>query len=194
MARLKYLCLHCSDTPPGLIVGKNQLTHWHMAPRDHEGSVIYLGKRYASRDHLPNHYFGEVHIKELHGRGWDRLGYERVFHRTGHVEVLTKINDDDIIEAHEMTWGAAGINSCSVHWMLEGGWAEDEQYGIFDFFEIFTDEQYLHLQWEMKSFLGRHPHVQVIGHNNVSSKTCPNFNVQELCRMLPIPEANIYTP
>jgi hypothetical protein len=164
-----------------------------MAPFDFDdGRVRYKGKIYGSRLVLPDENINGSHIRELKGRGWDRKGYELVIHRDGSIEIITEVNDDNYIEAHEMTWGAAGINQHSKHWMLEGGWSEKEQYGIFDFFEVFTEQQYLALEFRLKKELGRHPNVQVLGHNDVSDKTCPNFNVQKLCRLLPIPEANIY--
>ncbi|MGM0527281.1 MAG: hypothetical protein ACQERS_02625 [Bacteroidota bacterium] len=61
------------------------------------------------------------HIEILKGRGWDRLGYSDLFKRDGSVINLTPYNGDDIIQAHEMTWGAAGVNGISRHIVLEGG-------------------------------------------------------------------------
>jgi len=126
-------------------------------------------------------------------RGWDRLGYSDLIHRDGKIENLTPYDDDDIVQKHEVTWGAAGINYCSRHVCLEGGRTRNNEGGTFMFEHIFTDAQFISLVSYTKQFLKDNPLARVTGHNMFSDiKTCPNFPVMELMTLAGIPDVNIY--
>lgn len=195
MGKWLYICLHTLDVPYDMVVTKGMIDRWHMGPKDiqENGKVKYMGKIYESRKDLPDERLGDVPIRNMHGRGWDRVGYHEIFHKSGSIEILTDINDDNWINYHEMTWGAAGINAKAVHWALEGGWTkEGKKNDIFDFFDLYNDAQYTNLEFQLKATLGLHTHLKVMGHNHVSSKTCPNFNVEFWMKKMLIPEENIY--
>ena len=175
MGKFLYLAIHCCDTPPDMEVTADMLNQWHKGPLDIDaGKVKYLGKVYPSRKALPNHFLGGVSIKELHGRGWDRLGYYAIIHRDGRREVLTPNDLDPVITSDEMTWGIAGLNSQSVHVVLEGGKGP-----LADFRYHFTEEQDTELFALCKLIILHHPSIIIIGHNQKSDKTCPGFNVYD---------------
>jgi len=112
------------------------------------------------------------------GRGWDRLGYSDMICRDGTIVNLTPYNDDDIVQSHEKTWGAAGVNSISRHVVLEGGRNDDNVSKMDKWYNLYTSEQIVSLELYVRRFKELHPGDRVIGHNEVSYKTCPNFDVQ----------------
>lgn len=175
MARLKYLCVHATDTPPSMTVTREMLEQWHKGPSDLDGGrVKYLGKIYPSRAALPKATQGGVSISDLHGRGWDRLGYYAIIHRDGKMEVLTPNNLDSEITPDEMTWGVAGINSAAIHVVLEGG-----KGSLSEFNQHFTPDQDAELFTFCKLIILHHPEILIIGHNQKADKTCPGFLVYE---------------
>jgi len=175
MGLLKYLVIHATDTPPTMEVTRDLLCQWHRGPRDLDyGRVRYLGKDYPSRKALPDVLIGGVPIAKLQGRGWDRLGYYAIIHRDGHREILTPNNLDNIITADEMTWGVAGINSQSVHVVLEGGKGP-----LSDFRYHFTDDQDIELFAFCKLTILHHPEIVIVGHNQFAEKSCPGFFVYD---------------
>ena len=175
MARLRYLAIHCSDTPKDMEVTKDLLCQWHKGPCDMDaGKVKYLGKVYSSRKALPKAEQGGVAIAKLQGRGWDRLGYYAIIHRDGKMEVLTPNNLDAEITSDEMTWGIAGINSQAIHVVLEGG-----KGALSEFNQHFTPAQDEELFAFCKKMILHHPEILIIGHNQKAEKTCPGFSVYE---------------
>ena len=175
MARLRYLAIHCTDTPKDMVVTKATLEQWHKGPCDLDaGKVKYLGRIYPSRAALPKVMQGGVAIANLRGRGWDRLGYYAIIHRDGKMEVLTPNNLDSEITSDEMTWGVSGINSQSVHVVLEGGKGP-----LSDFRYHFTEEQDIDLFAMCKLVILHHPAIIIIGHNQKAEKTCPGFFVYD---------------
>ena len=191
---LTYLVIHCSDTPATMLVDKEDLEQWHKSPRDNsDGTVTYLGKTFANRSKLPNDTINGSSIYHLTGRGWDRLGYSDMIHRDGVVENITPYDDDNIVEAGELTWGATGVNSISRHIVLVGGWFEKQRSGTFKFDDIFTSHQFIALKSYMENMLTDHPQIKFVGHRDIpkANKTCPNFNVIEFCKSLSIHSKNI---
>ena len=179
MAKLKYFILHCMETPPRIRVSREDLEHWHMGPKDLEnGTVKYLGQVYNDRGELPDNVIGDRSIKVLNGNGWDRYGYRGMWHRDGTYELITPHDDDGYVDAHERTWGVAGINNVSAHLALEGGLGANRD---DDFFDHFTEEQFLAVQMYLKTELAKHPDVLVAGHNDFTDKkACPGFRVYDL--------------
>ena len=175
MGKLKFLCLHCSDTPPQMEVTREMLEMWHLGPRDLDGGrVRYKGRNYPSRKALPDVLIGGVPIAKLQGRRWDRLGYSAIIHRDGRREILTPYNNDDEITNDEMTWGVAGINSVSRHVVLEGGKGP-----LTDFRYHFTDDQGNELFAFCKLTILHHPEIVIVGHNQFADKSCPGFFVYD---------------
>lgn len=197
MNQLQYIVVHCLQTPYLRWVTKAELESWHKGPRDLPGGKVrFLGKDYDSRDVLPLVKINGVWVKNLHGRGWDRLGYADIIHHTGEIENVTPYDKDDFVDQEEITWGAVGVNSISRHVALEGGIHPKtrETSGFWLFEELYTDEQFVMLAGYVKQTILDHPEVKIIGHYQVprANKTCPNFVVNKFCQDIGLEEKNIY--
>jgi len=144
--KIKYLVIHCSDTPTGRSVTKKDIEQWHLVEN-----------------------------------GWSRLGYTDLIDIDGKLINLTSYNQDDIIDTHEMTWGAKGINSISRHVCYAGGKGGDTR----------TQAQKVTLSQYVKFMVLRHPGIIIIGHNQVSYKDCPSFDVPEWLQSIGINTKNI---
>lgn len=94
---LKYLVLHCTDTPEGREVSAADIRHWHCDP-------VSKG-----------------------GRGWKQVGYTDLIHLDGTVERLVDNNEDAWVDNWEITNGAAGYNSVSRHVVYSGGCTKGER-------------------------------------------------------------------
>ena len=107
-------------------------------------------------------------IRDWHvnGNGWRDIGYHLVIRRDGSVEKGRDINDSG---AH-----AAGYNSKSIGLCLVGGMAEDNSAE-----DNFTAQQWTSLLATVKELLVDFPEAKVIGHNEISEKECPSFDVQK---------------
>jgi len=175
MGKLKFLCIHCSDTPPSMEVTADLLHQWHLGPLDLDGGgVRYLGHNYKSRKDLPGDIIGGVKVADLRGRGWSRLGYSVMIHRDGRREIITPYNGDDVITSDEMTWGVAGINSIARHVVLVGGKGP-----LSGFLNHFTEEQDIDLFAFCKLTILHHPDIIIAGHNQFADKSCPGFSVYD---------------
>jgi len=91
MAKLEYLIIHCTATPEGREVTKEDIIRWHTTPKS-EG-----------------------------GRGWSQVGYSELIHLDGTIETLVNYDDNDIVDSWEVTNGARGMNSKSRHIVYVGG-------------------------------------------------------------------------
>lgn len=130
------------------------------------------------------------HLKE---RGWSRVGYSKLFQRSGNVIDFYEIDSDQWVEANEITNGATGFNSVSVHWCFAGGKTKDGIDIFGSYKDVIVDNQFFAFKNELVEFLKYHPQVKIIGHNQVSSKKCPGFEVSELLKIIGIPSKNILT-
>ena len=99
-------------------------------------------------------------------KGWLKIGYHYVICRDGTVEIG---REENAVGAH-----ARGYNAKSVGICLVGG-LDEKMKPV----ENFTDEQWLMLTRLVDGLTAKYPEARVIGHNDVSSKTCPNFDVGE---------------
>ena len=134
-----------------------------MEPRSStEYIVIHCSATKPSMD------IGLTEIKHWHvnERGWRDVGYHYVIKRNGEVELGRNIEDTG---AH-----ARGYNSKSVGICMVGGMAEDNSIE-----DNFTDKQWTALLDLTKQTLENYPDAKVIGHNEISKKDCPCFNVQK---------------
>lgn len=120
------------------------------------------------------------------GRGWKRAGYEQVIRRDGFIDVLYKNNGDGIVDGFEITNGARGFNSESRHICLIGGVDKDGGHNL-----DMSNEQHDSLVGVVKDTIMECPDVKIGGHYNFSSKTCPNFNVQDWLIEVGVSENNI---
>ena len=144
MARLKYLVIHCTETPEGREVSSADIRRWHTDP-------VSKG-----------------------GRGWKQVGYTDMIHLDGTVERLVKNNEDAEVDPWEITNGAKGYNAVSRHVVYVGGC--DERMHPKD---TRTAAQLAAMTSYVRAFHQRFHDVKIIGHNQVSSKNCPCFDVPE---------------
>ena len=116
----------------------------------------------------PSMDIGADTIRDWHvnGNGWRDIGYHLVIRRNGDVEKGRDINDSG---AH-----AAGYNSKSIGLCLVGGMAEDNSAE-----DNFTAQQWTSLLATVKELEVDYPSAKVIGHNEISEKECPSFDVQK---------------
>lgn len=100
-------------------------------------------------------------------RGWLKIGYHFVIKRDGTIE---EGRDVDEVGAH-----AKGHNSTSVSVCMIGGMSEDMTVSENNF----TEPQWESLGAVVDTLTQRYPNAEVIGHNEVSDKACPSFNVRD---------------
>lgn len=187
--KMKNLVIHTTDTPYDREVTPDDIYLWHMGAKyNGDGTYNYLGHK-INKSQIENLYLPlpsgkRVKVLSTNGRGWSQVGYSDMIDRKGNLINLVPYSFDDVIDSFEVTNGASGYNSNSRHIVLAGGWSKDgkTKSGIFEPEEIYTKEQidalkkYIRIQREMV------PSVKIIGHNEISQKTCPNFDVQKFIK------------
>jgi N-acetyl-anhydromuramyl-L-alanine amidase AmpD len=116
----------------------------------------------------PRMDIGLTEIRKWHvqDNGWRDVGYHYIIRRNGEVE-LGRSNRDT--GAH-----AAGYNHKSVSLCMVGGMAEDNSAE-----NNFTAQQWTALLDLVKQLKLNYPDADVIGHNEISEKECPSFDVQK---------------
>tara|TARA_R100000664_G_scaffold20807_1_gene30033 strand:+ start:943 stop:1365 length:423 start_codon:yes stop_codon:yes gene_type:complete len=116
----------------------------------------------------PNMDIGLREIRNWHvnDNGWRDVGYHYIIRRNGEVELGRNVKDTG---AH-----AAGYNHKSIGIALVGGMADDNSTE-----DNFTDKQWTTLLDLVKQKLIDYPDAKVIGHNEISEKDCPCFDVQK---------------
>lgn len=138
-------------------------------------------------------------IERMHkvGRGWDRVGYSKVFFEDGRIHDFVDHNDDNWISSDEVTYGAVGFNGVTKHWCYQGGLGKDFQIvggkRNYPFRNTMTQEQELNLAREIREEIRKHPHIKIIGHNQTAVKGCPCFDVRAWCQLSGVPDENIDT-
>ncbi len=106
------------------------------------------------------HTAKEIHQWHL-ARGWDGIGYHWVIGVNGELEAGRP--------EYWMGSHAKGYNKDSVGICLIGT-------------DSFSREQWWTLEALVKRLQNRYPDVKILGHNEVSTKTCPGFDVQQWLR------------
>jgi N-acetylmuramoyl-L-alanine amidase len=130
----------------------------------------------------------EIQQWHLMERGWSKVGYRDMIHLDGGLENLIDYNQDDTIDPWEISNGARGLNGIAAHVVYVGG---TEKNNIKKSKDTRTFEQHKTLQLYVLFMILRHPKIKVIGHNEVSKKECPGFNVGEWLRSICVDEINI---
>ena len=127
-------------------------------------------------------------IKKWHilERGWSRVGYSDMVHLDGRLENLIAFDMDDEVDSWEISNGVKGYNGISRHIVYVGGLDPD-----FTPKDTRTPEQLFTLETYVKYTILRHPEIKVIGHNQVSNKACPGFDVSKWLRLIGVNEKNI---
>jgi len=123
--------------------------------------IVHCADTYAAMD-IGADTIRSWHVNE---RKWSDIGYHYVIRRNGTIE---NGRDDNIAGAHARDHNGDSLGVCLV-----GGKGEDNNPEF-----NFTAPQIMSLI-ELCSDLTEKYNCEVIGHNEVSDKSCPNFNVQE---------------
>ena len=124
---------------------------------------------------------------KLGGRGWDRAGYSDIIELNGSIVNVTPYNEDDEVQLHEITWGAVGINAKARHVCYIGGVDRGMKQK-----DTRTSEQEVALVKYVLQTIARHPDIKIAGHNQFAAKACPSFDVPNWCRLIRVPEKNIW--
>jgi len=124
--------------------------------------------------------------KSKGGRGWRKAGYSDMIHLDGGLENIIPFNQDEYVDPWEISNGARGINGISRHVVYVGGSVRPTAY------DTRTLHQKLTLEAYVKYMVLRHPKIKVLGHNQVSHKSCPSFDVPIWLRQIGVLEHNIY--
>ncbi len=103
--------------------------------------------------------------KNVGGRGWSDIGYHYVIKRDGTLQVGRPL---ERAGAH-----ARGHNKHSIGLCLVGGMDKRTSAAVDDY----TDAQWQTLRMTVGGLEVQFPNALVVGHNSLSSKTCPNFDV-----------------
>lgn len=121
------------------------------------------------------------------GRGWNQVGYSKLILLNGSVHPFVQENDDEFVDAFEITNGVAGINSVSMHICYVGGL--DKYLNPKD---TRTDEQKLAMRTIVYGALQKWPDLKVAGHYHFAAKACPCFDVEKWLESIGVLEKNIY--
>lgn len=117
-------------------------------------------------DTFPDMDIGAPEIRTWHlDRGWSDIGYHFVIKRNGLIEGGRSVEEPG---AH-----AQGQNTDSIGICLVGGKAHANRRPC-----NFTRYQWAALESLVKKWKAAYPDAEVIGHNDVSSKPCPTFDVR----------------
>lgn len=109
----------------------------------------------------PSMDIGAAEIRQWHlARGWSDIGYHYVIRRNGEIEAGRALQT---IGAH-----AKGYNRHSIGVCLVGGKPDCN----------FTADQWESLHSLANELTAMHPGADLIGHNEVSPKSCPQFDVR----------------
>lgn len=128
--------------------------------REIDSIIIHCADTYPEMD------IGAEDIRQWHiARGWSDIGYHYVVRRNGEVEEGRPL---DVAGAH-----ARGYNETSVGICLVGGKARPGLQPC-----NFTIEQWQSLAELIVDLEGRFEIDSVLGHNAVSDKACPTFDVR----------------
>ena len=156
---LSLFMLHCAASPANDRLTGDDVRRWHTDP--------------VSRG----------------GRGWKVPGYSTVIRVDGTIDSLVTFDEDQWVEAGEITNGAVGFNGVTRHVCYIGG--VDERGRPKD---TRTAAQKKVLADMCKRMVARHPDIKILGHSQVqpAKPFCPGFHVQTWLKSIGIPAKNIY--
>jgi N-acetylmuramoyl-L-alanine amidase len=128
----------------------------------------------------------------LEGRGWSRVGYSDLIQLDGKLLNLIPFDQDDNVDPWELSNGALGYNGKARHVVYSGGCANlTLSDGKRPAKDTRTPAQYVALATYVLYTVLRHPDIKVIGHNQISSKDCPSFDVPKWCKSIGLHSKNI---
>ena len=123
-------------------------------------------------------------IDEWHRkRGFWSCGYHFVITRRGKLQEGRQL--------HDIGANAKGYNHRSIGICLVGG-VTQEDHTVAE--NNFTEQQWVTLDKLLIKLLHTFPSVKIIGHNQVSDKDCPSFDVQTYLKDKPFSESGSKDP
>lgn len=126
-------------------------------------AIVHCSDTYAHMD-IGADWIRNIHVNE---NGWSDIGYHFVIRRDGTLEEGRDTDGDgDILE--EVGAHAYGFNQHSIGICLVGGKPDFN----------FTKAQLTKLNALISILRDAIPGIEVIGHRDVSSKSCPGFDVK----------------
>jgi len=130
--------------------------------------IIHCSDTYADMD------IGAKEIRDWHvnNNGWSDIAYTYVIRRNGVIEPGRDLDGDGNVE-EEIGAHAYGFNATSIGICLVGGKAHPGENPV-----NFTAVQWSSSDWLISAMETKYPEAEVIGHCDVSPKTCPGFNVK----------------
>tara|TARA_B100000424_G_scaffold250220_1_gene224744 strand:+ start:905 stop:1381 length:477 start_codon:yes stop_codon:yes gene_type:complete len=120
------------------------------------------------------------------GKGWNKVGYSDVIHLDGTITNLTPFNEDGRVEEWKLSHDGEDIYLVSRHIAYVGGISEDG----FNSQNTMTEEQSKTFDLYLKYMVRRYPDLIIVGHGELSGKSCPGFNVSKYCEQINIPSKN----
>lgn len=148
--KLERLVIHCTATPAEKNITGDDIRRMHLSP-------VSDG-----------------------GRGWDQVGYSVLIHLDGTAEHLVEANNGKDPDQWEITNGAKGYNTTSVHIAYAGGVETDGKTPC----DTRTPKQREALALMAVIFRSKYPNIKIVGHNELAAKACPSFDVQEWLKEL----------
>lgn len=122
------------------------------------------------------------------GRGWKKVGYSDLITLEGSLVNLTPYNQDDEVDAWEITNGVRGLNSISRHIVYAGGCDRN-----LNPKNTLTTAQHETLKAYVLNLITLKPAIKIAGHYQFDAgKACPSFDVPMYLRAIGVPEKNIY--
>lgn len=115
----------------------------------------------------PSRNIGAAEIRRWHTeeRRWSDIGYHHVIPRSGEIQPG---RDPQIMGAHVSGHNRESIGICLVGGVDAKGRPASN----------FTRSQWSKLERLVRAYLVIWPNAKVIGHNELSAKACPSFDVQ----------------
>jgi N-acetylmuramoyl-L-alanine amidase len=171
MSELEYLIIHCTDTPAGRDIKKDDIVRWHMSPKPHGRGWSRLG--YSDIIYLDGSLinltpFNQDSIVDPWEMTWGAKGINkksRHFVYAGGLELKPELDfDDDEVEFNDKYVPA----------------------------DTRTLKQLDTMKVYVKYMIKRHPNIKVAGHNQFASKACPSFNVPDWLLTIGVAGKNIH--
>lgn len=115
----------------------------------------------------PDMDIGAQEIDHWHKRrGWLGIGYHAIIRRDGSIEFGRHFNESG---AHAKDYNKSSVGVCLIGGVNSDNDPEDN----------FTPDQMESLKVILDVLIRAYPNAEIIGHNEISNKACPSFDVKE---------------